>query len=249
MKVCAITATKGRHQWIERSVRMFLDQTYENSIQLIYNNSCIPQRLNKNLPESRFILINNCQDKETGHPYSTLGAIYRDAITYIPEDVDVVSFMDDDDLYLPNHIEEGVKGLQKGGKLAYKPYNSYFKNGDKVILMNNTFEPSIFMKKESLLKYGFSNTTSDQHIQWVNGLLAEGEIFEDGKGVPTLIYTWGIGVYKTSGAANNINNFSNYEKTSVDHGDGIISPCPRKELSLLFKGIKAYDIYTGSTQG
>lgn len=249
MKVCVITATKGRHQWLERNVRMFLDQTYENSVHLIYNNSCVPQRLNTNLPVDRVILVNNCEDKETKRPYATLGAIYRDAITYIPEDVDVVSFFDDDDMYLPNHIEEGIKGLMKGGKLAYKPYSSYFKSGDRVTLMNNTFEPSIFMKKEHLLKYGFSNTTSDQHLKWVDGLLTEGQIFEDKEGTPTLVYTWNSGVYKTSGASQNANNFSNYEKSSVDHGDGIISPAPRKDVALLFKGIKAYDIYTSSPQG
>jgi len=86
-------------------------------------------------------------------------------------------------------------------------------------------------------------------MKWVNGLLDEREIFEDKDGIPTLIYTWNIGVYKTSGAAYSVNNFSNYEKSSVDHGDGIITPCPVKELSLLFKGIKAYDIYTSSPQG
>lgn len=236
-RVCAITATKGRDKCLERCVKMFLDQTYTNSVQLIYNNSCNAQRLNTNLPEDRFILINNCFDLQTGEKYTSLGAIYRDILTYIPEDIDVVCFFDDDDLYLPNHIEEGVKGLEKGGKAGYKPKNSYFKNGNIVSLMNNVFEPSIFLKKEALLRHGFHETTSDQHMKWVNGLLSEDQIYMDVQGKPTFVYTWNNNVFKTSGNPNNPTNFSNYEKHCQDIGDGIISPANKKDVALLLKGI------------
>lgn len=226
MKICAITCTKGRHRLLERSVRMFLEQDYSNSIQLIYNNACTAQRLNKNLPSERFILINNCIDTKTDRPYTTLGAIYTDAIKYIPDDVDVICFMDDDDLFFPTHFTEGIKGLIKGGKTAYKPEKSYFKSGQIINLISNTLEPSIFVKKDHILKYGFGDNTVSQHLQWVVPLVDNREIFVDPEGKPTLIYTWGerIPTFKTSGDPNNPNNFNNYAGFSIDHGDKIITP-------------------------
>lgn len=216
---------------------MFLDQDYKNSIQLIYNNSCVFQNLSEHLPPDRFLLVNNCIDHVTKGDYRTLGAIYRDAITYIPEDVDVIVFWDDDDLFLPDHISEGVKGLLKGGKTAYKPKLSYYKAGvEEKILVENTLEPSIFVKKEHILKYGFSQTTSDQHIAWVNPLVSDDEIFVDPQGKPTLIYTWGnpIGVFKTSGNPKNPTNFTEYERFSKDIGDRIITPVSRLEVQKEF---------------
>lgn len=226
MKVCVITATKGRHSCLERSVKCFLDQTYTNSVQLIYNNHCDFQRLNNNLPKDRFVLVNNCLSKKTNKPYTTLGEIYNDAITYVPEDCDVISFWDDDDLFLPLHIEEGVRGLERGGKLAYKPKKSYYSHSGVISLMENTMEPSIFVKKEHILKHGFSEETSAQHLKWVDALIRENQIYVDENGMPTLIYMWGdyIPVFKTSGDPNNPNNFKNYENFSKDIGDGIITP-------------------------
>lgn len=234
LKVCAITATNGRHTCLERSVAMFLSQDYTNSIQLIYNNSCSYQRLNSNLTQDRFVLINNCLDYQTGKYYTTLGAIYRDAITHVPEDVDIVCFFDDDDLFHPDHLSEGIKGLEKGGKTAYKPQFSYFKSGKVTSLMENVLEPSIFVKKEHILKYGFKDSTVDQHMGWLQPLIDSGDIYLDPHGKSTLVYTWGdtIPVYKTSGDPHNPHNFSNYKNFSKDEGDGIITPLSKQKIDL-----------------
>lgn len=226
-KVCCITCTKNRHTCLERSVRLFLNQDYENSVQLIYNNSCTTQSLDPSLPNKRFILVNNCKDLVTGKPYTNLGAIYRDAITFIPEDVDLVSFWDDDDLFLSDHISEGVKGFLRGGKTAYKPKKSLYKQGKNApVMVENTLEPSIFVKKDHIFQYGFGQRTSDQHMEWVEPLVRNGEIYVDPNGKPTLIYTWGnpIPVFKTSGNSKDPENFKSYEAYSRDVGDQIITP-------------------------
>lgn len=219
---------------------MFLDQDYSNSVQLIYNNSDEPLELDKTLPQDRFKLVNNSKDLVTGGSYKTLGAIYRDAITFIPEDIDVVSFWDDDDAFLPNHISEGVKGLLKGGKSAYKPHKSYFYNSGVISLMHNVLEPSIFIKKKNILESGFFDSTGNQHIKWVEDLLKNNDIYEDKDGIPTLMYMWGdktIPVYKTSGSRA-VDNFDRYNDFSQDKGDNIISPCERKVVDLLINKIK-----------
>ncbi len=226
MKVCVITCTKNRHTCLERSVRYFLDQDYDNCVQLIFNNSSEILKLSDEIPENKVILVNNHIDYNTGKGYKTLGAIYNDAITHIPEDVDVIGFWDDDDLFLPNHISEGVKGLQRGQLTAYKPKFSFYKSGKIKKLVENTMEPSIFVKKSHIIEHGFGNETSAQHLKWVDPLVSSKQIYVDPDGIPTLIYMWGenIPVFKTSGDPNNPNNFQNYHNFAKDVGDGVITP-------------------------
>jgi len=227
MKVCLITATKDRHKQLERVVRFVLNQTYTDWVHLIYNNSAKLQRLNANLPTDKFILVNKSLDSKTGKPYTNLGDIYNDALQFVPDDVDIITFADDDDIYLPNHLEEGIKGLEKGGLKAYKPQKSWFKHGKKTALVENILEPSIFIKADHIHQYGFSAETTAQHHQWLRPLEAENQIFVDPEGVPTYICDWSqeISTYKTSGDPHNPNNFINYSAHTKDAGDGIITPC------------------------
>lgn len=229
MKVCLITATRDRHKQLERVVRFVLNQTYPDWVHLIYNNSPTPQRLNINLPKDKFILVNHSTSFRTKKPYSTLGDIYTDILQFIPEDCDVINFMDDDDIYMPDHVEEGVKGMLKGELEAYKPKKSYYRYlQDSVKLVENTLEPSIFVKTDWVKKYGFSLETTAQHLQWVQPLIDQKKIFVDPEGKPTFVCDWSqeIGTFKTSGDPNNPKNFQNYANWSKDSGDTIITPMP-----------------------
>lgn len=239
--------TCGRHTLSERSVRMFLDQDYEGEHGLlIYNNSSVPQNLfphtyngNKSV-----VLINQHLDSRTGDPYTNLGAIYRDAIGYISEDTDVIIHWDDDDLFLPDHISEGVKGVTRAreqGKIAYKPAQSYYRHPGGIQLMSNTLEPSIFVPFSHLREYGYHESTSDQHLRWVDPLAYGGQILVDDKGKPTMIYNWGdkdIPTFKTSGNAGNPDNFQNYRNFSTDHGDQIITPWSIERLEKYYALVK-----------
>lgn len=228
LKVCLITATKDRHKQLERVVRFSLNQTYDNFVHLIFNNSPTPQRLNHNLPLEKYLLINNHIYLKERRPYSNLGEIYNDIVRFIPSDVDIVSFMDDDDIYLPNHVEEGIKGYIKGGKKAYKPKFSYFKqSGGRLDLVENILEPSIFVQASHIREHGFGNESVAQHHKWLSPLSSSNELFVDPDGVPTYICDWSqeIGTFKTSGDPHNPSNFNNYAKHSKDSGDGIITPC------------------------
>lgn len=226
MKVCLVTATKDRHKQLERVVRFSLDQTYDNWVHLIYNNSTTIQRLNHNLPD-KFILVNKSLCTRTGKPYGNLGDIYTDILEFIPKDVDVINFMDDDDIFLTNHVEEGVKGLIRGGLVAYKPKRSWYKHGKRADLAENVLEPSIFVKADHIRTYGFSMETTAQHLQWLDPLVRENQIFVDPDGPATYICDWSqeIPTFKTSGDPNNPDNFTNYSNWSKDKGDGIITPC------------------------
>lgn len=237
MKVCAIMATCGRHYLAERSLRFFLDQNYkEEHTLLIFNNSDVSLKLNTNLDDldtKAVILINNHMSYVTKEPYKNLGEIYNDALISVPSGTDVIIHWDDDDIFLPNHISEGIRGLSDAhyninrSIQAYKPAKSYYRHPGGVELMSNTLEPSIFVFADHIRKYKYGNTTTDQHLQWVNPLVYEQKIFVDDLGVPTLIYNWGdtdIPTFKTSGNAGHPQNFQNYRNFSKDHGDKILTP-------------------------
>ena len=241
MKVCCITATCGRLHSLQRNVRMFLEQDYEDKVQLIFQNSPAHLQLDPSVPKE-VIIVNNHLDLQTGKRYETLGAIYRDALTFVPEDVEVINHFDDDDVFLPMHISEGVKGLLESGKTAYKCKKSIFlTRGNPAILTENVMEPSIFVKKGHVKKYGYGQETSAQHLQWVDPLLASKELFANPNGIPTLAYNWnGLGetVFKTSGDPKNPNNFKNYHTYSQDYGQGILTPVSKEEIREFYKKIK-----------
>lgn len=247
MKVCAIMATHGRHKCAERSIGLFLNQDYRPYVDtklLIFQNSDTPQRLSlqssRSLDDriSPFILVNN------PGPFTSLGDIYTQALKHVPEDTDLVTFWDDDDIFLPNHISEGIAGYLRAkaqGKIAYKPAKSYYRDPRGISLMSNTLEPSMFVEFNHIKQYGFSDKTTEQHLQWVDPLVSNDLIFVDPDGPPTLIYNWGdnFATYKTSGDYHNPQNFENCRLNSKDHGDGILTP--DMDLSYYYNLVKEYE--------
>lgn len=244
MKVCCITCTAGRLKCLERNVRMFLEQDYPDAVQLIYQNSPVPLQLDPSIPEGRVIIVNNHVDLVDGGRYKTLGAIYRDALTFVPQDVEIINHFDDDDFFLPQHISEGVKGLEESGKTAYKAKLSIFlTRGNLPVLMENVMEPSIFVKKSHIDKYGYGQETSAQHLQWVDPLINTKELFANPEGVPTLAYNWnGLGetTFKTSGNPRNPENFQNYHNYSQDYGAGNLLPVSKEEIETFYTQIKPF---------
>lgn len=245
LNVVSILATCGRHTCLERSIRCFLDQDYEGPhTLLIYNNA--KERLelsNIELPENKkILLINKNYSSETNEAYKNLGEIYRDILEFIPDDIEIVYHHDDDDIFLPNHISEGIKGIKEAfsrDQIAYKPMYSYYRSPEGMHIMRNNLEPSIFLTVKHLKKFRYSDATTEQHLQWLNPLVDKDLIYVKEHGIPTLIYNWGDGnkipTYKTSGDCKNPNNFNLCREMSRDHGDGIITPISHKEAREYYK--------------
>lgn len=227
MKVCVLTCTSGRHTLLERVVRCFLEQDYEDKVMLIYQNSDVYQQLDPSLENENIILVNQHLDSKTGLPYTDLGSIYNDAINHIPEDVDIVNMFDDDDVFLPNHLSLGVNGYIKAenrGMVAYKPKFSYYRHAGGIQKMCNIFEPSIFVSARLLKDVGCHENTENQHHKWLD-VVGSNILVEDYPNNSTLIYDWNSPVpcFKTSGNPSEKQNFNNYRTFSKDHGDKIIS--------------------------
>lgn len=241
--VCALTCFCGRHEEVERILRFYIDQTYEGpSLLLLFNNSPKEQQLSdiELPPNKRIILVNNPKDRQTGEEYTNTGDIFRDAVTFIPEDVDIVNHFDSDDIFLHNHLSAGVEGWMKAKKkkqLAYKPYYSYYLYEDKCKLVHNTHEPSIFVDAKYLKEEGFHPLTVSYHQKWLDKLRADGKLFTDPNGPSTFLYNWsgGHGNHKISGSDDNLQNFINHRKWEQDYGDLILTPAPVKEAHYFYR--------------
>lgn len=242
MIVACICAFCGRHHLVEKVMRCFINQDYEGKHYLIlYNNSPVSMELNiPILPQNKVIvLINRNEDVETGKAYTSTGAIFRDALSYVPDEVKVITHMDSDDIYLPNHISEGVKGMKKAysqGKLAYKPQFSFFIGGDKWTLESNTMEPSIFIDAKFLRNTGYFMVSSSYNQKWQWALWDDRKILIDGQGIPTFIYNWekDHGTHKISGKPDSEENFKEHRKWSCDYGDLILTPAPAYEVQYYY---------------
>jgi hypothetical protein len=220
MVIGVIIPTKGRHSLLEQVLGCMINQDYRGPIHiLLYNNSRSIQQLGDfQLPLHISIqLINNYINPETGLPFTALGQIYRHAIQLLPEGIDLVTFTDDDDLYLPNHISQAAERI--GDNTAFKPYYSWFRTPKGMTKAHNVHEPSIFVRPAHVLEYGFRDG-ADCHHQWIAPL----GHFDDPGATPTFIYQWMGNNHQFSGNPDHPQNFINHEKALSDEGDGIIHP-------------------------
>lgn len=236
LKVVAIMATYGRHDLCERAVGMFLTQTYENKHLIIMQNSTRECTLDKSIGANNNITLIN----RSG--YQNLGEIYTDSLQYIPADADLVCFWDDDDIYLPKHIITGVYMFKaaiarNANYAAVKYMYSLYMHGDNISYVNNTLEPSWFIRASAIKQYGFNLTTGSQHRAWVDPIISEGKCLENQNFIPTFCYTWGNGVYKTSGDVDAVDNFQNFRNESSDFGDDIITPYTTSALEEIYEPI------------
>lgn len=243
--ILLLTCTYNRHTALERLVRFYLDQDYpSDSMLFIYNNSPVPQTLDKiECPVHKKIsLVNNHLDLETGKEYNNVGAIHRDALhTASKEKLPyMVTFFEDDNYYLPDHISKGVGGMKRAYEQkmrAYKPKYSYFKNGDHISLAQNIMEPSIFVNYDFLLQHGFYPTSVNFHHKWIEQLKRQGEYFIDPTGKPTLIYI--VHDNNLSYTMNNgIGGMIRCRKKAKDIGDQLITPCSKEEAIRLYNLIQ-----------
>jgi hypothetical protein len=227
MKIVGLMATHGRHYYCERAVGMFLAQHYDNKHLIILQNSSIAQKLDK--PYNNITLVND----DSG---GSLGDVYNKMLDYLPVDADLICIFDDDDVFLPNHFTEGEQGYLRGNKKAYKPKYSFFWCNDDIVKTNNVLETSWFVNAEIIKKYRFRSESKLHHFNWVDWLTASQEVFVDGTGPSTMACTWGVHekpLYHSSGDPTS-NNFENFRKHELDHGDQIITPWSIEKLSAVY---------------
>jgi len=235
MKATALMCTYGRHKFLERSVRMFLEQDYENRHLIIFQNSPVFQTMDREYPN--ITLVN-----QTG--FDTVGDVFEEDIKYLPPDTDVVFIWDDDDIYFNNHISNGVAGLLKYNKPAYKPKFSLMRDNNGISKISNTLEATWALRKEILLVAGFSKYNfSDSHRAWVVYCEENNKVYVDYESPVTFCYVWNDperAIVHTSSIENKSNSKQIHHRLSFDHGDRVITPCSKDELDRLYAEFNNY---------
>ena len=215
MKVSCVMTTYRRFNCVERSMSMFLNQDYQDKELIIFNTD-IDYPLSLPSSPNNIKIINNGIDFITGLPYTNVGAIRRDALTFASGDY--YYCYDDDDIYLPWYISQGVDGIKRTGRKAWKPIKSFYKHRNGIEPAKNTLEASVIV---DIKEVNFRLETGSEGLGWYIPLRDSGQLDEnDSNSIPAYAFNWAdpieIGGHKQSGDINNPNCFEDHKKLTVD---------------------------------
>lgn len=186
--VQCLTSTYGRMTKLSEVVSCFIDQDYENKELIILNNHPLP------------ICCDLPQVKIYNEPrYETLGDC-RNRLIQLAKG-DFIRTWDDDDLYMPWTLSQGVENIKDA--VAWKPKKSWFwVRGKQPELAENVFEAAILIKTQIAKKYGYlSSSGGNEHDTLMSGIQKEGgcKIDEMGNDA-SYCYRWGWGMWHISGS-------------------------------------------------
>ena len=243
MKVSSVLCTYGRHACVQRSTGMFLGQDYQGETELIiFNTSPVPLELGEGLAGLDNIINVHAPTNPEGNPWSSLGEVRNAALDHATGDL--YACWDDDDLFLPFHLTQGVRHWLAAKAVAWKPEFSLFSTDGGVTfrLAGNAMEASILARLDFVKEHRFSTKQSGgEHVQggWLDICrIKRGLVIENVK--PSYAYVWGDGLHKTSGSIDNPDNFENHQAASQDFGEGKpLVPATPQELEARFQA--AYD--------
>ena len=232
-KVSFVCTSYRRFYCVRRILAQFYAQTYPNKELIIFNTD-MEHPYTVEHKDPNVIIVNNDKNMITGEPYKNRGEICRDAVTYATGDYFMLA--DDDDIYLPWHLQQAVEGIEEIGKDAWKPEQSFFATQHKLELVMNTMEASVIVKMDRIREIGFrSDMTGYEGLSWYTQLRDEGQLNEHNKNyVPSYCFNWGdpseVAGHKQSGDINNPDNFENHKKASGDYASEDLTPITKAEL-------------------
>lgn len=237
-KVSFVCTTYRRFYCVRRIVSQYLAQTYENKELIIFNTD-MEHPYELGFQNDNIIVINNNIDYINNLPYTNRGDICRDAVTHATGDYFMLA--DDDDVYLPWHIQQAVDGIEELGTDAWKPEQSIFSTPHKVELCRNTLEASVIVKMNRIREIGFRNDlTGYEGLSWYTKLRDEKQLDEYNKNyLPSYCFNWSdpseISGHKQSGDINNPSNFENHKNSSGDFAKDLLVPLSSDELKDFYK--------------
>jgi len=132
MKIDCLMGTYGRYGLVCEALACFLQQTrLSDATLLIHNQHPIPLRFEH--PRVRIV-----NEKA---PDGSLRHIRKRMLDLAEPSADLIHWLDDDDLYLPWHLDDCIKNI--GANVAWKPARSWLSERNTIYsLMANTFEGS-----------------------------------------------------------------------------------------------------------
>ena len=239
-KVSFVCTTYRRFYCIKRILAQYKAQTYKNKQLIIFNTDTeYPIELAGLGINDDVIVINNSIDYVTKEKYTNRGDICRDAVRH----ADGYYFMlgDDDDIYLPYHIQQAVDGIEENGKDAWKPQRSLFARPGHIEFAQNTMEASIIVKMDRIREIGFrSDLTGYEGLSWYTRLRDERQLDEYNPNyIPSYCFNWSdpseVAGHKQSGDIDNPNNFDNHKEASGDMATEPLVGLSDNELYNVYK--------------
>ena len=246
-KVSFVCTSYRRFTCVERIIAQYHAQTYPNKELIIFNTD-MEYPFTLGFDDDSIIVINNNIDYASGEPYKNRGQICRDAVVHATGDYFMLA--DDDDIYLPWHLQQAVDGIEALGTDAWKPEQSFFAQSNRLILTRNTMEASVIVKMTRIRDIGFrSDLTGYEGLSWYTKLRDEKQLDEYNKYyVPSYCFNWSdpheLGGHKQSGDINNPNNFENHKVQSLDYATRPL----QKDTDLTNVYKKYYDFYRENLQ-
>jgi len=237
-KVSFVCTTYGRFTCVERIVAQYHAQTYPHKELVIFNtDEEHPYSLGFDDPS--IIVVNNGKNYETGEAYENRGQICRDAVVHTTGDYFMLA--DDDDIYLPWHLEQAVDGIKENGRNAWKPEMSFFATQQSVMLVMNTLEASVIVNMDRIREIGFrSDITGYEGLSWYTRLRDERQLDEHNKNyVPSYCFNWSdpaeVAGHKQSGNINSPDNFEQHKNQSLDFAKRPLEKLAIEELNNVYQ--------------
>lgn len=219
-KVSFVCTTYRRFTCVERIIAQYYAQTYQDKELIIFNTD-IEHPFKLGFEDKSIIVVNNNNDYQTGLTYTNRGQICRDAVIHARGDYFMLA--DDDDIYLPWHLQQAVEGIESIGRDAWKPSHSFFAQPNRIILVQNTLEASVIVRMPRIRQLGFRyDKTGYEGLSWYTKLRDEGQLDENNANfVPSYCFNWSdpneIAGHKQSGNIDGPNNFEEHKQASVDY--------------------------------
>jgi hypothetical protein len=189
MKIDCLMGTYGRYSLACEALACFLQQSaLARATLLIYNQHPVPLRFD----HPRVRIVNEPP------PSGTMRHIRRRMVELADPAADLLHLWDDDDLYLPWHLEDCLREI--GEHPAWKPRSSWMLLNDVYSLEVNWFEATWALRAEHVKAAPLhTHPTHTGHPvfrqTWEAGLVATTEL----AGRTSYIYRWGGEVQHISG--------------------------------------------------
>lgn len=205
--VTCLLATHGRYRRLRDSLACFLAQTYPHRRLLILNQHPVP--ISCSVPGVTVL--------NEDHP--TLRDVRFRQLAVA--DSELVAQWDDDDLYLPHHLETAVDAI--GTQAAWKPSPSWFRTGDAYALVKNVMEASWVYRRDVAASYGISDAPDHDEHPLFHCLPAYRLSQSDLGAQTTFVGSWGDGGFHLSGsfgASSKAVRTAAWRAANQDHGSG-----------------------------
>ena len=190
MKIACVMGTYGRYSLACKSLACFLQQTaLAQATLLIYNQHPVPLYFDH--PRVRVV-------NETP-PTGSLRYLKQRMYELAAASADLVHGWEDDDLYLPWHLEDCLRNI--GDNVAWKPASSWMSMGNETYsLQKNYFEGTWVFRADYLAKAPIdTHPTYIDHPVYMQTLDAGRLATTDLGGRTSYIYRWATGTEHLSG--------------------------------------------------